>query len=65
MTQSLRNRAAPCVQAEDTQKPSQSVPATASPEVKEPKVRSIDKEGEEEAPDFTKKHSVSEGKAVT
>ncbi len=62
MTQSLRNRAAPRVQAKDIQKPSQSGPPPVVPEVKEPKkVLSIYKEGEKEAPNFTTRHSVSGG----
>ncbi len=61
MTQSLRNRAAPRVQAKDIQKPSQSGPPPVVPEVKEPKVRSIYKEGEKETPNFTTRHSVSGG----
>ncbi len=41
MTQSLQNRAAPCVQAQGTQKPSQSVPMAVPSQRGEPKVSSI------------------------
>ncbi len=65
MTQSLQNRAAPCEQAQDTQKPSQTVPMAVPSQGGEPKVSSIYNVRDRRAPHFTAKHAVSKGRDVT
>ncbi len=60
-TQSLRNHAVPRAQAEDTQKPTQSVPVTALSKGGEPKVSPTYKVRYVDAPYVITQHAASYG----